>query len=33
MMGMALVSILPMLLIFFLFQRHFVRGIASTGLK
>lgn len=33
MMGMALVSIVPMLLIFFLFQRHFVRGIASTGLK
>lgn len=33
MMGMALVSILPMLLVFVLFQRYFVQGIAGTGLK
>jgi alpha-1,4-digalacturonate transport system permease protein len=33
MMGMALVSILPILLVFVLFQRYFVQGIAGTGLK
>lgn len=32
-MGMALVSILPMLLIFVFFQRYFVQGIASSGMK
>ena len=32
-MSMSLVSILPMLLIFVFFQRYFVQGIASSGLK
>ena len=32
-MAMALVSIVPILIIFVLFQRYFVQGIASTGLK
>jgi alpha-1,4-digalacturonate transport system permease protein len=32
-MAMALVSVLPMLLVFALFQRYFVQGIAGTGLK
>lgn len=32
-MSMSLVSILPMLFIFVFFQRHFVQGIASSGLK
>jgi multiple sugar transport system permease protein/alpha-1,4-digalacturonate transport system permease protein len=33
MMGMSLLSIVPMLLVFIFFQRYFVQGIASTGLK
>jgi multiple sugar transport system permease protein/alpha-1,4-digalacturonate transport system permease protein len=33
MMAMSLISILPMLLVFALFQRHFVAGIATTGAK
>jgi multiple sugar transport system permease protein/alpha-1,4-digalacturonate transport system permease protein len=32
-MALALVSLLPMLLIFLVFQRYLVQGIASTGLK
>jgi multiple sugar transport system permease protein/alpha-1,4-digalacturonate transport system permease protein len=32
-MALALVSLLPMLLIFLIFQRFLVQGIASTGLK
>jgi multiple sugar transport system permease protein/alpha-1,4-digalacturonate transport system permease protein len=32
-MSMSLVSILPMLLVFIFFQRYFIQGIASTGLK
>lgn len=32
-MGMALVSSLPALLLFFALQRHFVRGIATSGLR
>lgn len=32
-MSMSLVSILPMLFIFVFFQRYFVQGIASSGLK
>lgn len=32
-MSMALVSILPMLLIFVFFQRYFVQGIAGSGMK
>jgi multiple sugar transport system permease protein/alpha-1,4-digalacturonate transport system permease protein len=32
-MALALVSLLPMLLIFLIFQRYLVQGIASTGLK
>ena len=32
-MSMSLVSILPMLVIFVFFQRYFVQGIASSGLK
>jgi len=33
MMGMSLLSIIPMLLVFIFFQRYFVQGIASTGMK
>jgi alpha-1,4-digalacturonate transport system permease protein len=33
MMGMSLLSIIPMLLVFVFFQRYFVQGIASTGMK
>jgi alpha-1,4-digalacturonate transport system permease protein len=33
MMGMSLLSIVPMLLVFVFFQRYFVQGIASTGMK
>ena len=33
MMGMSLLSIVPMLLVFIFFQRYFVQGIASTGMK
>lgn len=32
-MSMSLVSILPMLLVFVFFQRYFIQGIASTGIK
>ena len=32
-MAMSLISILPMLLVFVLFQRYFVAGIATTGAK
>lgn len=32
-MALALLSLVPMLLIFLAFQRHLVQGIASTGLK
>lgn len=32
-MSMALVSIIPMLVVFIFFQRYFVQGIANTGLK
>lgn len=32
-MGMSLLSIVPMLLVFMFFQRYFIQGIASTGLK
>lgn len=32
-MAMALVSILPCILIFFFAQKHFVEGIATTGMK
>ncbi len=32
-MALALVSLAPMLLIFLLFQRYLIQGIASTGLK
>lgn len=33
MMAAALVSVAPMILVFILAQRHFVSGIAATGLK
>lgn len=32
-MSMSLVSIIPLLVVFVFFQRHFIQGIASTGLK
>jgi alpha-1,4-digalacturonate transport system permease protein len=32
-MSMSLLSIIPMLLVFVVFQRYFIQGIASTGLK
>lgn len=32
-MSMSLVSILPMLLVFIFFQRYFIQGIASSGMK
>lgn len=32
-MSMSLVSIVPILLVFIFFQRYFIQGIASTGLK
>jgi multiple sugar transport system permease protein/alpha-1,4-digalacturonate transport system permease protein len=32
-MALALISLAPMLLIFLLFQRYLIQGIASTGLK
>lgn len=32
-MSMSLVSIIPMLLVFVFFQRYFIQGIASTGMK
>jgi ABC-type glycerol-3-phosphate transport system permease component len=33
MMAGAVVSILPILLIFFMAQKYFIRGIAMTGVK
>lgn len=33
MMATALISILPILIVFLIFQKQFVQGIASTGLK
>ncbi len=32
-MSMSLLSIIPMMLVFVVFQRYFIQGIASTGLK
>jgi len=32
-MGMALLSALPILLVFVLFQRQFVQGMARSGLR
>jgi multiple sugar transport system permease protein/alpha-1,4-digalacturonate transport system permease protein len=32
-MSMSLVSIVPMLVVFIFFQRYFIQGIASTGMK
>lgn len=32
-MGMSLLSIIPLLIVFVFFQRYFIQGIASTGLK
>jgi multiple sugar transport system permease protein/alpha-1,4-digalacturonate transport system permease protein len=32
-MAMALISLLPILIVFMLFQRYFIQGIAHTGLK
>ena len=32
-MAMTLVSLIPMLVVFLLFQRYFVKGIAMTGMK
>jgi alpha-1,4-digalacturonate transport system permease protein len=32
-MAMALISLLPILVVFMLFQRYFIQGIAHTGLK
>jgi alpha-1,4-digalacturonate transport system permease protein len=32
-MSMSLVSIIPILLVFIFFQRYFIQGIASTGIK
>ena len=32
-MALALLSLLPMLAIFLVFQRYLIQGIASTGLK
>jgi multiple sugar transport system permease protein/alpha-1,4-digalacturonate transport system permease protein len=32
-MSMSLLSIIPILLVFVVFQRYFIQGIASTGLK
>ena len=32
-MSMSLLSIIPMLLVFIVFQRYFIQGIASTGFK
>jgi len=32
-MSMSLVSIVPILLVFIFFQRYFIQGIASTGMK
>ena len=32
-MSMSLLSIIPMMLVFIFFQRYFIQGIASTGMK
>lgn len=32
-MSMSLLSIIPLMIVFVFFQRHFIQGIASTGLK
>jgi multiple sugar transport system permease protein/alpha-1,4-digalacturonate transport system permease protein len=32
-MAIAFLSMLPLLIVFLLFQRTFVQGIASTGMK
>ena len=32
-MAMALISILPLVILFFLAQKYFVEGIATSGLK
>ncbi|SHO54234.1 carbohydrate ABC transporter permease [Anaerocolumna xylanovorans] len=32
-MGASLIAILPVLIVFFIFQKQFVQGIASTGIK
>jgi len=32
-LAMSILSILPMMIVFFLAQRHFVEGIATTGIK
>ena len=32
-MGMWLVSIIPILIVFIFFQRYFIQGIANTGMK
>jgi multiple sugar transport system permease protein/alpha-1,4-digalacturonate transport system permease protein len=32
-MSMSLVSILPMLIVFIFFQRYFIQGMATTGMK
>lgn len=32
-MGASLIAILPVLTVFLIFQKHFVQGIASTGIK
>jgi multiple sugar transport system permease protein len=32
-LAVATISVIPVLVIFLIFQRQFVRGIASTGLK
>jgi alpha-1,4-digalacturonate transport system permease protein len=32
-LAMSVVSMLPVIIIFLVLQRHIVRGIASTGLK
>jgi ABC-type glycerol-3-phosphate transport system permease component len=33
MMGMSLLSIIPMLVVSILFQRYFIQGIVSAGMK
>jgi hypothetical protein len=33
MMGVSLLSIIPMLLVFVCFRRYFVQGIAGSGMK
>jgi multiple sugar transport system permease protein len=33
MFAMSMVSLLPVILVFFLFQKHIVEGISSSGIK